>query len=162
MLACDKDVFSGCGFCTAKSDARYRCGQIRNFGESMKRIIALCLLTICVFLTIGCNSNVGHNSDTPDLLSGNYNAVGDYEEMLTPYFWINTENNEFQFGPGAVISYVEHGTYEVKNGVIIAASQTTTFRFEIKDAKTLILIENGDNDYFKIPINTQFVFSDNQ
>ena len=132
------------------------------FGESMKRIIALCLLTICVFLFIGCNSNVGHNSDTPDLLSGNYNAVGDYEEMLTPYFWINTENNEFQFGAGAVISYAEYGTYEVKNGVIIAASQTTTFRFEIKDAKTLILIENGDNDYFKIPINTQFVFSDNQ
>ncbi|MDO4816613.1 MAG: hypothetical protein Q4A83_08470 [Bacillota bacterium] len=128
----------------------------------MKRIIALCLLTICVFLFIGCNSNAGHNSDTPDLLSGSYYAVGDYEKMLTPYFWINTETNEFRFGAGDIVSFTAYGTYEIENGIMIAASQIATFKLEIKNAKTLILIENGDNDYFKVPINTQFVFSDNQ
>ena len=114
----------------------------------MRKSIALFLAAITVFLFVGCKAEVPalpsqesqtdgepDNPGTPELLSGNYNAVGDYEEMLTPYFWINTENNEFQFGAGAVISYAEYGTYEVKNGVIIAASQTTTFRFEIKDAK---------------------------
>lgn len=49
--------------------------------------------------------------------------------------------------------------YEVENGTIIATSQSTTFEFEIKDKNTLVLIDNGDNEYFKIPINTQFVFS---
>ena len=30
----------------------------------------------------------------------------------------------------------------------------------IKDNNTLVLIDNGDNEYFKIPINTQFVYSE--
>lgn len=126
----------------------------------MKRIIALCI--ICVFLFAGCNSNEVHHSETPDMLSGAYDAVGYDDEMLTPYFWINAENNEFRFGAGAIVSYQEYGTYKVENGVIIAASQTTTFRLAIKNSKTLVLIDNGDNDYFTIPINTQFVFHENQ
>ena len=35
LLKCDKDVFSVGGFCTAKSDARYRCGQTRICGGKM-------------------------------------------------------------------------------------------------------------------------------
>ena len=33
-------------------------------------------------------------------------------------------------------------------------------RTMIKDKNTLILIDNGDNDFFIIPINTQFVYSE--
>jgi hypothetical protein len=104
---------------------------------------------------VGCNSDINTS-----LLSGSYYAVGEYEEMLTPYFWLDTSKNEFQFGAGSIISYAEYGTYEIMDGKIIATSQSTTFEFEIRDENTLVLIDNGDNDYFKIPVNTQFVYSE--
>jgi hypothetical protein len=94
------------------------------------------------------------------LRSGNYYAVGDYEEMLTPYLGLDTDQKTFSFGAGSVISYAERGNYAVVDGSIIATSQSTTFQFEIVDKNTLILIDNGDNEYFKIPVNTQFVFSE--
>ena len=110
----------------------------------------ICLLIL--FLLVGCNS------DTPPVLSGNYYAVGDYEEMMTPYLWLDTNENSFYFGAGSIISYAENGTYEILDSKVIAKSQSTTFKFEIKDKNTLVLIDNGDNDFFKIPINTQFVY----
>ena len=80
--------------------------------------------------------------------------------MLTPCLYLDTDQKTFLFGAGSIISYLEHGTYEVADGTIVATSQSTTFRFEIVDKNTLILIDNGDNEYFKIPLNTQFVFSE--
>ena len=106
----------------------------------MKRIFCYLVCFLILFSIAGCNS------DTCPVRSGNYYAVGDYEEMLTPYLWI--------------VSYAEHGTYEITEGKVIAASQSTTFKFEIKDKNTLVLIDNGDNDYFKIPVNTQFIYSE--
>ena len=47
----------------------------------------------------------------------------------------------------------------VVDGKIVATSQNTTFEFEIEDKKTLVLIDNGDVDGFKIPVNTKLVFS---
>ncbi len=120
----------------------------------MRRILCsfVCLALIVSFT--GCNTK-----DPISLPSGSYYAVGDYEEMMTPYLWLDADNNEFSFGAGSVISYAEYGTYEVVDGKIIATSQSTIFEFEIKDNNTLVLINNGENDYFKIPVNTQFVFS---
>ena len=94
-------------------------------------------------------SFVGCDSDTTPVFSGSYYAVGDYEEMLTPYLSLDTDNNEFRFGAGSVVSYQEYGSYKIADGKIIATSQSTTFEFEIKDKNTLILIDNGDNDFFK-------------
>ena len=107
-----------------------------------------------LFPFVGCDSN------TTPVFYGSYYAVGDYEEMLTPYLFLDDDNNEFCFGPGSVVSYTEYGSYKIVDGKIIATSQSTTFEFEIKDKNTLILIDNGDNDFFKIPINTQFVYSE--
>ena len=76
------------------------------------------------------------------------------------YLSLDTDNNEFRFGAGSVVSYQEYGSYKIADGKIIATSQSTTFEFEIHDKNTLILIDNGDNDFFKIPINTQFVYSE--
>jgi len=120
----------------------------------MKRIICFLICLLMLFSFVGCDS------DTTPVLSGSYYAVGDYEEMLTPYLWIDTDKNEFALGAGSIISYAEHGTYEIADGKVIATSQSTTFEFEIKDNNTLVLIDNGDNEYFKIPINTQFVYSE--
>ena len=120
----------------------------------MKRILCclICLLTLFSF--VGCNS------DTTPVLTGNYYAVGDYEEMLTPYLWLDINENKFSFGAGSEVSYAENGSYKILDGKIIATSQSTTFKFEIKDKNTLVLVDNGDNDFFKIPINTQFIYSE--
>ncbi|MBP3704805.1 MAG: hypothetical protein J6I98_04640, partial [Clostridia bacterium] len=74
--------------------------------------------------------------------------------------WLDTSENEFSFSAGSVISYAEYGTYEVVEGKLIAVSQSTTYEFEIKDKNTLVLINNGENDYLKIPVNTRFVFDE--
>ncbi|MEE1198414.1 MAG: hypothetical protein U0K54_04630 [Acutalibacteraceae bacterium] len=120
----------------------------------MKRMICCLICLLILFSFAGCNSDTSH------VCSGSYYAVGDYEEMLTPYLWIDTDKNEFALGAGSIISYAEYGTYEIADGKVIATSQSTTFEFEIKDNNTLVLIDNGDNEYFKIPINTQFVYSE--
>lgn len=45
----------------------------------MKRIICFLICLLMLFSFVGCDS------DTTPVLSGSYDAVGDYEEMLTPY-----------------------------------------------------------------------------
>ena len=124
----------------------------------VRKIINLCLVTISILLFTGCNSNLSKNSDIPVLLTGSYEAVGDYEETKTPYFYINIEKKEFLFAPGSWVSYAVPGTYEVKNGEIIATSPKTTYIFKIIDAKTLKLIDNGDDNNFRMPVDTQFLF----
>ena len=122
----------------------------------MKRVMSF---FVCLFLLISfCGCNTDNNA--PSLRYGSYYAVGDYEEMLTPYLWLDADQNKFLLGSGSVVSYAEYGTYEVVDRAIIATSQSTTFRFDIVDKNTLVLIDNGDNEFFKIPVNTQFVFSE--
>lgn len=122
----------------------------------MKRIISCVICLLVLFSFVACDSD----APTASLISGSYYAVGDYKEMLTPYISLDTDNSEFRFGAGSVISYQEYGSYEIVDGNIVATSQSTTFEFEIKDKNTLVLIDNGDNEYFKIPVNTQFVYSE--
>ena len=122
----------------------------------MKRIISFFICSIILISFSSCNAD----NNATSLHSGIYYAVGDYEEMLTPYLGLDTDQKTFSFGAGSVISYAERGNYAVVDGSIIATSQSTTFQFEIVDKNTLILIDNGDNEYFKIPVNTQFVFSE--
>ncbi|MBR3809581.1 MAG: hypothetical protein IKK46_04675 [Clostridia bacterium] len=120
----------------------------------MKRILCCLICLLMLFSFVGCNS------DTTPVLSGNYYAVGDYQEMLTPYLWLDISENKFSLGAGSVVSYAENGSYKILDSKIIATSQSTTFEFEIKDKNTLVLVDNGDNDFFKIPINTQFIYSE--
>ena len=119
----------------------------------MKRVLCSLLCVLVLFSFTACSS------DNTALISGSYYAVGDYEKMLTPYLRLNTKENTFFFGPSSLVSYVEHGMYEVEDGKIVATSQNSTFEFEIEDDKILILIDNGDVDGFKVPVNTKFVFS---
>ena len=122
----------------------------------MKRIISFFICLIILISFSGCNAD----NNATSLRSGNYYAVGDYEEMLTPYLCLDTDQKTFSFGAGSVFSYEERGNYSVVDGSIIATSQSITFQFEIVDKNTLILIDKGDDEFFKIPINTQFVFSE--
>lgn len=118
----------------------------------MKRTLCciICVLVLCS--CIGCNQ-------LPTVVHGNYYAVGNYEYGLTPYILLIPSKNEFDFGGGSLISATIGGTYRINEDRIIASTKNCIFQFEIKDKYTLVLVENGNENYFKVPLNTQFVFS---
>ena len=125
----------------------------------MKRIISIyvCLFVVFVFCACGNNSEV-------ELRTGGYYAEenylkGDFEEMMEPRIYINTAEKTFSYSTSPFVSYVEHGTYEIKDNKLIATTQTATYEFEIKDSSTLVFVGNGSEDP-KIPIGTRFVFAE--
>lgn len=122
----------------------------------MKRYALIGVFIFLLVAIVGCNAN--NSTITPT--SGTYYVTGDYEEDLTPYLWLDTKDNTFALGSGSVVSYAERGSFEIKDEKLIATSQNTTFVFEIKDKKTLVLIDNGDNEFFKLPNNAEFVYND--
>jgi hypothetical protein len=89
---------------------------------------------------------------------GSYYAVGDYEEMMTPYLSLNGDDHTFYLGAGALFSAAAYGTYEVKDSRLIAKSQVGTYVFEIMDSGSVVLIENGDNHFLQLPTYTEFVY----
>ncbi|MBQ3014492.1 MAG: hypothetical protein IJD75_05095 [Clostridia bacterium] len=118
-----------------------------------KRILCciICFLALFTFVGSSCAS-------TP-VLHGYYYAAGDYEYGLTPYLLLVPRKNEFDFGKGTSISAVSGGAYQIEDEVIIATTQRTTLKFKIEDKTTLVLIENGDESVYKIPLFTQFIYS---
>lgn len=111
------------------------------------------LFCVAIFFT-GCNSE----NRAPELYSGHYYAIGEYKSGLTPYVLIDTDNKDFSICEGHLVSYAEIGTYEIRDGKLTATTQTTTFTFEIKDAKTLVLVQIGEDLFTLLPIGTQFVY----
>ena len=55
--------------------------------HKMKRIISFFICLIILISFSSCNAD----NNATSLRSGNYYAVGDYEEMLTPYLWLDTD-----------------------------------------------------------------------
>ena len=122
----------------------------------MKRIIG-CLICIVVALSfVGCNSI----KTEEDLISGTYYMDGDFEEGLTPYVYLSVENSDFSMGAGSVVSFAANGSFTIEGNTLIADTQIATFVFKIENSKTLVLIDNGDNEYFQLEENSQFVYSD--
>ena len=120
----------------------------------MKKLSLLFLIIIVAIGFVACRNT---HSDPCELPSGTYYMVGEFEEMMIPYLYLNFDNYAFSMGAGALVSYAENGSFVVKGNKITATSQSTVFVFEIKDKKTLILVDNGDNEYFKMPINSEYV-----
>lgn len=122
----------------------------------MKRILCclFCFSLLCSF--IGCIQK----KNSPDLFQGMYYALGEYEYGLRPYILLLPHKSEFDLGIGTAISTVRGGTYQIIDDNIISSTDSPIFRFEIKDKNTLVLTANDDDKYFKVPINTQFVFSE--
>lgn len=125
----------------------------------MKRIISIyvCLFVVFVFCACGNNGEV-------ELRTGGYYAEdnylkGEFEEIMEPRIYINIEKKTFSYSTSPFVSYVEHGTYKIKDNKLIATTQTATYEFEIKDSSTLVFVGNGSEDP-KIPIGTRFVFAE--
>lgn len=123
----------------------------------MKRIIC-CLICLIVALSfVGCNSI----KTEEDLISGTYYMVGDFEEGLRPYVWLSVENRDFSMGAGSVVSFAANGSFTIKEDVLVATTQIATFVFNITDSNALVLVDNGDNEFFQLAENSEFVYSDN-
>ena len=118
----------------------------------MKKLV----LSFCVLLCVACLFGCGSDDFDVPLSSGQYLAVGDYEEHAAPYLELNTNDKSFFMGEASIISNVEYGSFKVKDDRLIATSQNTTYVFKIKDSKMLVLIDNGNNDSFSP--ETEFVF----
>ena len=63
-------------------------------------------------------------------------------------------------GAGSTVSFQAQGSFSIEGNSLVATTQISTFVFEIKDSKTLILIDNGDNEFFQLKENTEFIHSD--
>lgn len=126
---------------------------MRNY---VKQYIVLFSICLSIFLVlVGCNTNP---SNDVDLLSGTYFKDGAYAEVETPYLHLDFENNSFRFGQSMVMSYAEGGTFKIEAGKLIAESQSATFVFEIKNAKTLVLIDSGDSEIFQESEGSKFIY----
>ncbi len=122
----------------------------------MKHIIC-CLICLIVALSfVGCNSI----KTEEDLISGTYYMSGDFDEGLTPYVSLSLEDGGFAMGAGSIVSFQAQGSFSIEGNSLVATTQISTFVFEIKDSKTLILIDNGDNEFFQLKENTEFIHSD--
>ena len=124
----------------------------------MKKIVVAFLSVIVAVSFVACQNA---QSDPCELPSGTYYMVGEFEEMMTPYLALNFEDHTFRMGAGSLVSYQEYGSFIVSDNRITATSQSTVFVFEIKDNNTLILVDNGDNEYFKMPNNSEYIFREN-
>jgi len=121
----------------------------------MKRIVIVFLAMIIVIGLMSCQNT---KSDPCDLPSGTYYMVGEFEKFMTPYLNLNFDDHTFEMGAGDLVSYAEIGSFVVKDNKITATSQSTVFVFEITDRNTLMLVDNGDNEHFKMPENSEYVF----
>ena len=121
----------------------------------MKRIISAALFfSLCVAL-FSC----AMPPEPCDLSSGSYYVEGEYESKReTPYVSLNFENYSFHIKNGVANSEAERGTFTVRDGKIIATTQNTTFTFEIRDEKTVVLSQIGNEKYFGEHLGKAFKF----
>ena len=120
----------------------------------MKRTLC-CLISLFMFFSF-----VGCNSDTPPVLSGIYYVKGDFEEGLTPYVSLSLDDNTFSMGAGSLVSFAANGSFTIEEDTLVATTPIATFVFNIADSNTLVLVDNGDNEYFQLAEDSEFVYSD--
>ena len=121
----------------------------------MKRILCCLICLVFLFLFVGCNSN------TTPVLSGIYYVKGDFEEGLNPYVSLSLDDNTFSMGAGSLVSFSANGSFTIEEDTLVATTQIATFVFNITDSNTLVLVDNGDNEYFQLAENSEFVYSNN-
>ena len=122
----------------------------------MKRFFILTFFLLFLLAFVGCNSSKSEEK----LISGTYYMSGDFDEGLTPYVSLSLEDGGFAMGAGSIVSLQAQGSFSVEGNSLVATTQISTFVFEIKDSKTLILIDSGDNEFFQLKENTEFINSD--
>ncbi len=105
---------------------------------------------ILLFILAGCVSN------PKTLEQGTYYCTN-VPDKSTQYIHINLTDSTFYIGGDTFSSYREQGTIKVENGKLFASSEASTYVFEIKNNKTLILIENAETFPLYLHKNAKFI-----
>lgn len=132
----------------------------------MKRIFCIIACLLMILPLCACKAD-----NTVPLHSGYYYAAGDYgsqsdfPKLITPYLELDTESQTFRLGRGVLLSHSVQGTYKIRNNKIIAASQfssckISSYTFEIKDSETVILIDCKNHSKTELPIDAEFIYSE--
>ena len=120
----------------------------------MKRILSI---VICIVLLLSITACAP--AEPIELKAGAYYLDGNFKKGATPYIWFYPDQNEFYISSGTTYSYAERGTYEIKDDQLIATSQYTVFTFDINNSDTLVLVDSGNNDYFRFQLGIEFIYS---
>ena len=128
----------------------------------MKKILVLFVLIVICFSLCSCQDDGSYQddaSDPCDLPSGMYYMVGDFEQPMIPYLYLDFDDHTFQSGAGIVVSYADYGSFTVKGTNIIATDQyNRIFVFEIADTNKLILVANGNSEYSDLPKTEKYEY----
>ena len=125
--------------------------SIKRKDGSMKKFCLLLALTL-IMSVLFCGCGMNFTDAQPE--SGFYLAKErsallsspDQTIELQPYVSLDTEEKIFTYGQSLLMSYAEYGYYEIKDDKLIATTQNeTTYKFEIKDKNTLVMIDDNGN-----------------
>lgn len=109
----------------------------------MKKCVLFVMILFSVLMSCSKNSV---------LYGGNYvmelNQQQKEDEKIAPVITINTDKKEFMFSYDVLSSYLNIGTYEVKDNVLTATTQDEKYHyvFHIVDENTLSFIEQESSE----------------
>ena len=121
----------------------------------MKRFFAVFVCVLLLLVTVGCKSNVALYSYE----SGSYYLEGDYEQYARPYFRLYPEDMGFALGNGESSSWEAHGSYEIRDGELIATINEMTMVFEIESKRTLVIKQIENDILGGYSVGEKFVFN---
>lgn len=120
----------------------------------MKRLCAWMLCLLLVFSAAGCA-----DADV-EIRTGCYFLKSDGEEIMTPYLYLDLENNSAHLSGGMAMSYAETGTVTVDGTRILVETRPTTYVFRIQNGDTLILADCTGENPFDLPMGGELVFNE--
>ena len=120
----------------------------------MKRLCTWLLCLLLVFSVAGCA-----DADA-EIRTGCYFLKSDREEIMTPYLYLDLENNSAHLSGGMAMSYAETGTVTLDGTRILVETRPTTYVFRIQDKDTLILADCTGENPFDLPMGGKLVWKE--
>lgn len=120
----------------------------------MKRLCAWLFCLLLVFSAAGCA-----DADV-EIRTGCYFLKSEGEEIMTPYLYLDLENNSAHLSGGMAMSYAETGTVTVDGTRILVETRPTTYVFRIQDGDTLILTDCTGENPFDLPMGGELAFNE--
>ncbi len=103
----------------------------------MKKMISI---TLCLLILLSLTA-CGEKSDPCDLRSGNYYMKGNEEINETPYVRLDFDKYTFWHCESPLSTQAEHGSFVVKDDMIIATTDQAVYEFRIVGEKIIVLLK---------------------
>ncbi len=119
----------------------------------MKTITAIVL---CLCLLAGCAAG----GEALELKSGSYFLKADTDRLITPYLYLDMENQSAHLSGSMVMSYAETGTVTIEGSRVMVQTGQTTYVLRMQDSETLILTDCSGENPFHLPVGGELVFNE--